>query len=363
MKHIRAMMKQPRLEGVAPPDMLREDYAALNAKTLLRCSSDVEELLLLQSIESHAHMGHGQFHGSTFPNTTIDDVARALRLNPSDVKEERQLLIDEVKEFADRIVAGEAPKVACNPDGDPLMRCGLLRYIEIEPKGFLNGLYAGGLRDEAEIRDIANKKYGVEMGFGKCYLVDQTVLRKLEIDGYDLARKPHEQDIKRFEDAGLFSHNGNGHVAYMYVRFKAGPGASDDAAIIMAGKLWGLSAAIGCFLADAVDTLEKYVPIYSDQDSGLSDYIEKHVELTREDAADLAYLCAIPRDMEGKLPDDSLRHMLQVDRRLDQCPLESHLSYLTNKPYSPMVLDHGECTNVEFYSYIDRKMREFGDRS
>ena len=51
-------------------------YDALDAKTLLRCSSDVEELILMQSIEGHAHEGHGLFHGSRFPNTTVDDIAR-----------------------------------------------------------------------------------------------------------------------------------------------------------------------------------------------------------------------------------------------------------------------------------------------
>jgi hypothetical protein len=42
----------------------------------------------------------------------------------------------------------------------------------------------------------------------------------------------------------------------MYIRHKAGPGASDDTVIIAAGLLWGFSAGVGCFLADAIDTLE-----------------------------------------------------------------------------------------------------------
>ncbi len=42
-----------------------EDYAALDAKTMLRCTAEVEELILMQSIEGHAHEGHGLFHGRT----------------------------------------------------------------------------------------------------------------------------------------------------------------------------------------------------------------------------------------------------------------------------------------------------------
>lgn len=339
--------------------MLREDFDTLNAKVLLRCSADVEELILMQSIEGHSHAGHGIFHGKRFPNTTVDDVSRALRLAPMDVKEERQLLIDEVKEFVERAIAGEPIRFACNTEGEPLIRCGALRCMEIDPMGVMNGLYAGGLRDSAEVRLLANERYGVQMGYGECHLIDQAALQRLGMDGYELARKAHEDEMRRFEDAGLFARNGDGNVAYMYVRLQEGPGASDDAAIVMAGKLWGISAAVGCFLADAIDTLEKYVPVYGDQDSVISELIATHTNLTVHDAVDLAYLCHIPREMQGKLPDDSLRHLLQIDRKLDQCPLESHFAYLTGKPYSEMILDHGECTNVEFYGYVERALESF----
>lgn len=359
MSHYRKFRNQPRLPGVAPPDVLREDFEALNAKTLLRGTADVEELILMQSIEGHAHEGHGLFHGRRFPNTTIDDIARALRLNPADVKEERQILIDEVREFAERAIAGENLHFACNTEGEPLIRCGALRNVQIEAAGVLRGLYTGGLRDGAKVRTLANQRYGVEMGYGECRLVDQEALHRLGLDGFELARKGHEHELGRFADAGIFAKSDNGHVAYMYVRYKEGPGASDDAAVVMAGKLWGISAAVGCFLADAVDTLEKYVPDYSDQDDEISERIEGHVDLKIDDAVDLAYLCAIPRDMVGRLPDDSLRHMLQIDRKLDQCPLESHLAYVAGQPYSEMILDHGECTNAEFYEYVEKRMSEF----
>ncbi|MCE5199672.1 MAG: hypothetical protein ABFD54_11865 [Armatimonadota bacterium] len=361
-RHNRALRKEPRLEGVAPPQLLREDFATLDAKMVLRCAYDVEQLILAQSIQGHAHMGHGIFYGKTYPNTTLDDIIRALRLEPGTAKDERQELIDEVMEFVDRVAAGEHIKTACNADGDPLVRCGILRQLEIDPMGVLQGLYIGGMRDDAEIRTLANKRFGVEMGYGKCYLVDQVVLKRLGLDGFELAREAHENEIDEFERAGLFAGNGDPHVAYMYVRYRTGPGASDDAAIVMAGKMFGFSAAVGCFLADAVDTLEKYVPEYSDQDSGISEHIEQafpKLGVTKDDAVDLAYLCAIPHEMEGKLPDCSLRHLLQVDRRLDQCALESHLAFIAGKPYSIMNLDHGECTNQEFYYYIDKKWSGF----
>ncbi|MCL5103207.1 MAG: hypothetical protein M1133_03705 [Armatimonadetes bacterium] len=361
-KHHRMLMKMPRLEGVAPPNLLRDDFTALDAKIVLRCTHEVEELLLMQSVEGHAHEGHGLFYGKRFPNTTLDDISRSLRFDPKAVKEARQELIDEIMEFIERAVAGEEIHSACNAEGEPLMRCGALRYMEIEPHGLLQGLYMGGLRDDAEIRNLANERYGVEMGYGKCCLVDQVVLRRLGLNGFDLARQAHEQEIYEFEKAGLFALNGDPNVAYMYVRYKVGPGASDDAAVVMAGKMHGFSAAVGCFLADAVDTLEKYVPEYSDQDSDLSAYIEvnyKELGVKVDDAVTLAYLCAIPPDMQGQLPDSSLRHMFEVDRKHDQSTVESHLAYVAGRPYSEMELDHGECTNVEFYEYIERRLSDF----
>jgi hypothetical protein len=364
-KHHLSHAKQPRLEGVAPPNMLRDDFLALNAKTVLRCADDVEQLLLMQSVEGHSHAGHGLFYGKTYPNTTVDDVARALRLDPMVVKLDRQLLIDEVQEFAERVVAGEKVCVACNGEGEPLLRCGALRQIEVDAVGVLRGLYTGGLRDGAEVRRLANARYGIEMGYGECRLVDQRVLHRLGLNGYDLSQQAHESDIADFEQEGLFAENGDPNVAYMYVRYKVGPGAADDAAIVMAGKMYGLSGAVGCFLADAVDTLEKYVPEYSDQDSEISEWIERNFSglgLTRDDAADLAYLCAIPNDMRGKLPDSSLRHMLQVERKHDQSTIESHFAYIAGRPFTPMVLDHGECTNVEFYDYCEQRFAGFEKR-
>ena len=75
-------MNKHRLPGVAPEDLIREDFQALNSREILRTVSHVEELILMQSIEGHAHEGHGLFYGRKFPNTTQDDIARALRMNP-----------------------------------------------------------------------------------------------------------------------------------------------------------------------------------------------------------------------------------------------------------------------------------------
>jgi hypothetical protein len=304
-------------------------------------------------------MGHGVFHGRKFPNTTEDDTARALRLDPEVVKSDRQRLIDEVREYAKDAVAGNGSDTLLNDDGEPLIGIGLFRNLTVDPLGVLQGLYLGGLRDEPEARKEAERRYGVNIGYGCCYLVNKRVMQAMGYTGDSLARQSHEREIENFKKAGLIVDEPGKDVAYMYIRHKVGPGASDDGAIIMAGKLFGMSTAVGCFLADAVDTIEKYATRAADQDSEIAEYIEANcpdLGVTRKDAARLAYL-AVGSNGDGRLwPDSSLRGLLEIDRKQDICALESHLLYVLDKPVPEIELDHGECTNLELYDYVEDRL-------
>lgn len=351
------------IPGIAPDEAIRRDYENLSFRTKLRCSEDIEQLLFIQSVEGHCHSGYGNLYGKTYPNTTQLDVAKALRLDPQRVKEDRQDIIDEVSIFVDRIIRGENITWACNGEGEPLTRCGFLRHIPIDPRGLLQGLYLGGYRDAAGVREMANRQYGINMGYGRNMLVNRSVMHRLGLDGFELARKPHEHDMPRFTSEGLFAKNEQDpNAVYQYVRLRTGMGASDDLAIIFAGMMYGYSAAIGCYLADAVDTLEKYAGEYTDQDADISEYISKsygNIGVTRDDAADLAYLCAIPDDMKGRLPDSSLRHLLEIDRKVDQCALESHICFVRDMGYAQMDLDHGQCNNIELYDYALTRWKQY----
>jgi len=378
--------REHRIRGVAPLELIAEDFRELDSRETLRTAWDVEQLILLQSVQGHSHAGHGLFHGRKFPNTTLDDICAALKLDSSVVKLHRQEMIDEVREFVERVLCGEKPETASNAEGEPLLRVGALRAIEIDPLAVLRGLYVGGLRDSPEIRAQAERRYGVKIGFGECYMVDQSVMEEMDLSGDVLALEAHEHEIDRFRQRGLIVDQSTSSIlgtpdglkgsittssspkprdsdlAYMYIRHRKGPGASDDAAIVMAGKLHGLSAAIGSFLADAVDTLEKYVPVYSDQDEGIAAIAGKHPDLglTEDDAVQMAFLAAVPEDEVDSVPDSSLRHLLSIDRRRDMCALESHLLYVAAKPFPVIELDHGQCTNQEFYGYIESRLASWG---
>ncbi len=346
---------------VAPPDIIRRDFAEMDAEETLRTSWDVEELLLMQAIEGHAHEGHGAFHGRRYPNTTIDHIARALRRDPNAIRSARQALIDDIRRYAERVVAGERPELM-DEEGVPLLTISTLRYIHVDPADVLRGLFLGGFRDDPDVRKEVERRTGWTIGGGRGYLVNTRVMEAMGLDGRQLAKEAHEHELEEFRAKGLivgaeYAHNPQ--VQYMYIRHRVGPGASDDAAIVMAGKVWNLGVAVGMFLADAVDTLEKYVLEYGDKDREIGEYILqnfKHLRMDWEDVYRLTFLAAVPMELRGEVPDSSLRHFLRVDRRHDQCALESHLLYVQGHPYARMVLAHEGIPNRKFYAYIEERL-------
>jgi hypothetical protein len=82
--------------------------------------------------------------------------------------------------------------------------------------------------------------------------------------------------------------------------------------------------------------------------------------LTRRDVEDIAYLCA---DESGRVPDSSLRHLLALNRRFDQCAVEAHFLYLLGRPYAPLGLSHERSPNEAFYEYCETRLEAWRERS
>src|SRR5687768_16624487 len=115
------MAKHP---SVAPAPQLQQELRYLQSRESLRTTLPVEELIFLQSLTGRAHEGHGSFHGRRFVDTTEDDVARALRLDPRGVRQDRQRLIDEIGAYARQAMRGEAPDRLLNEEDEPLIGIG-----------------------------------------------------------------------------------------------------------------------------------------------------------------------------------------------------------------------------------------------
>lgn len=349
--------------GIAPYDRIVRDYRLLDAAEMLRTTWEVEQLIHMQSVQGHAHEGHSVFYGTKYPNTTMDDIARALRLDPQDVRTARQRLIDGVEEYINRVLAGEDSPPLHDGDGLPLLNSASLRDLEVSGREVLVGLYAGGLRDDPEVRFETERRYGMTIGGGKCYLVDTGVMDDMDLNGDILAHGSHEDMIDYYREVGLIiaDDGSDGEDAeYMYIRHRRGRGASDDTAIVAAGMLFGPGATVGAFLADAVDTLEKHVPVFGDQDGRLAAKIRDGFEdlgITDADVRHLAYLSAVPEKCRIDVPDSSLRHLLLIDRQHDITAAESHMLYVQGRRYPPTRIGHEEVSNKEFYEYVAERLR------
>ncbi len=365
--HYRQQQRQPRYSEVSPFELIRDDFQRMMLTKRLRTTDEVCEVVLMQSVEGHAQMGHGLFRGRRYPNTEMDDIVQALGREPRRVALQRQMVIDEICEWADRALNGMAQDTLVNEHGDGLVGCGLLRHFTVDPKDVLRGLYLGGLRDNSEVRAEVEKRTGAVIGGGACRFVDIEVMQRLGLNGDRLAREANGDKIASYEEQKMIVPDpGPGYwdderVRYMYIRDRIGGGASDDAAIAAAGKMHNLSVALGVFLADAVDTLEKFVVDYEDQDYSIARGIEAHfpeLGLTMEDVYRLTWVCHVPQDALGRVPDSSLRHLIEVERLADQTALESHLAFVCGNSYSPMTLGHEDVPNDEFYRWLEGRIRE-----
>lgn len=350
--------------ATAPAEMLRRDFAVLDARETLRTTWTVEELILVQSVLGHAHEGHGVFRGRPYPNTTLDDVVRALRLDPMAVMGARQGLIDAIRAYAQSALAGTSARALVDNEGTPLLSVSTLRFLQAEPKEVLQGLYLGGLRDDPDVRAEVEQATGLQIGGGRSYFVDFSQLATLGITADELAHEAWEDRLDLLREEGIIVDAREADrptVHYQYVRHRKGCGASDDAAIVAAGFVWGLGVALGVFLADAIDTLEKYVPRYSDQDAALARSIEAEATdlgVGREDVHRLIAL-SVAEDGKGKpLPDSSLRHLLSIDRTTDLCALEAHVLAVQGTPAPSIGLGHERIPSQWFYDVMWKRVRE-----
>lgn len=350
---------------VAPSDLIRRDFQHLKETEELDTTDEIADLLFVQSLEGRAHNGAGAFQKSFYVNTTIDDIVRALRLDSNRVKTKRQMLIDDIAGFVDDAIAGKPCTRLVNKKGEPFIGIPDLKDIEVYPLDVLRGIYMGGLRDDPGPRAAAEEKYGITIGYGKCYPVNIDVMDKMGLDGEILAHREHAGSIEAFKRAGLIIAEQDlkkaapDKVRYLYIRHKIGPGQSDDGALVAAGLVYNKDVALGIFLADAIDTLEKYVHLYKDQDDELGYHISKNcpgLDVTMDEVLEMAYLAAVPEELDDKTPDSSLRYFLSIDRHIGQCALQSHLNFIDKKPYFPMFVSFNRILSTEFYAYISKKV-------
>jgi CBS domain-containing protein len=351
---------------IAPAELIQQDFHNLKTSERLYTIPRIEDLVFMQSIEGRAHNGAGPFNKRFFVNTTIDDIVSALGRSPKVVKTKRQELIDEIVEYVDSVLADDPRERLVTRSGRPLLGIPQFKERTVNYHDILKGLYLGGLRDDPDIRKKTQQIYNINIGYGKCYMVNTKVMEEMGLDGEVLAHQEHGERLNYYKSHGLIvdesklKHSAAKFAKFMYIRHHVGPGQSDDAAIVTGGLLYGVDVALGIFLADAIDTFEKYVNVYRDQDKDLALYIKdkyQFLDLDEEDVHELAYLAAIPEDKVDEIPDSSLRYLLAVDQETGQSTLETHMNFIEGKPFLPIAISYKRVLITKLYDFVAEKLR------
>jgi hypothetical protein len=351
---------------IAPAELIQQDFRHLKTSERLYTIPRVEDLIFMQSIEGRAHNGSGAFNKRFYVNTTIDDIVSALGRSPKVMKTKRQELIDEIVEFVDSALADDPRERLVTRNGRPLLGIPQFKERTVNYHDILKGLYLGGLRDEPHIRKKTQELFNINIGYGKCYLVNTRIMDELGLDGEMLAHNEHEDRINHYRSCGLIAdekkvkHSASKYVKYMYIRHHVGPGQSDDAAMVASGLIYNVDVAIGVFLADAIDTFEKYVVHYRDQDGELANYIKDNyafLDVGEKEVYELAYLAAIPEGRTDEIPDSSLRYLLAVDQESGQSTFETHLNFIEGKPFMPIAISYKRILISQLYDFVRDKLR------
>lgn len=351
---------------IAPRELIQEDFCNLKSSERLYTSPKIEELIFIQSIEGRAHNGAGSFNKRSYVNTTIDDVVRAVGRSPKATKAKRQELIDEIVEFVDSALGDDPRDKLVTRNGKPFLGIPFFKDRTVNYHDVLKGLYLGGLRDDVDIRSKTEELFKIDIGYGRCYLVDTDVMEDMALDAEDLAHQENEDRLEEFKSMGLIvdetktKYRDSKHIKYLYIRHHVGPGQSDDTAIVASGLVYNVDVALGVFLADAIDTLEKYVGVYRDQDNDLARYIKENyafLDCDEKDVCELSYLAAIPKEKIDEVPDSSLRYLLSIDEETGQSAIETHINFIEGKPIQQLPISHKRLPVTQLYEFIKEKLR------
>lgn len=400
--------------GPPPKELVVADFYDLLDTVKLRTDDTNRKLLLMQTIQGHANMADGKFRTNEekaecmkYPNATLDDIAilldkdKRLNMNHTEVKKKRYENILEIKEVMMRIIKGERVRKLQNSKEKPLLGIPFFNTTEIKnPINVLTGFYLGSIMDNYITwrKQLEKEPYNLKMGGGECVAVNMKKLNKETLDeilkeneplamefaskcieGFSLGTLANEEwgdNVQVLYDKGVVIRKdevkATKYIKNAYVRHKRGKGVSDNAAIVMAGILYGkkdmqdgIETALGVFLADAVDTLDKYVPIIRRHglDESIGEEIRKSgkLSLTYKEKLNFIFFSAI--HPKKKMPDCSQRYFLQIDEEAEDTAIENHLSYLKGNTPKSMIFGHKAphvgVASEEFYDTIEEQLGKY----
>lgn len=282
---------------------IRNGIADYSKNYSLDADEELHDLLIVQSMEGRVSSGHVRGFKDA-EDVSIEEIVRALGMSPEETKRSRERIIDLIEEKVMAALDGPRGKLTlADGSGRPIAGLYALKDVTIQdPLMFAWGFYlGGGVMDCAERRlamsGWAKGAIGKDLPVhtGQCFPVDlERLLDEGCTSGEDLTlrrlaeRNWDAEDIARLKEKGVILTanpvEASRSMVNAYVQQSSGYGGSDDACFIYAALVYGMDAAWGLYLADLVDTLDKYVQkLYQGgRDQTIADKAASHPTFQKE---------------------------------------------------------------------------------
>ncbi len=358
----------------------------------LNLASTKKELLLMQSMQGRAMNGAWDprfqeelTENYRYPNTTIEDVIEAIGYGVSRAHKERQEIIDRIEDclinssltYLRNRKSGVAAGIhhaytLLDRQGEPLGGIKfLLGTVVDEPTNPLVGAVMSGCLDAEYWRGRTEEKFGIKMHKGVSRAVHMPTLKSYGLTLTDLASQDAENflSLEELENRGIISRRKEEEYANGYrsgfIQLQRGYGVSDDAAFLAVALIFGIEAAFGFLLIDAVDTWDKSTAIIrkNGQDEAMGQRTPAKYErifgrgsfpCTDDDIMNVIYLASIDKDNRDSFPSCSQRRFVQVDENTGLYPIQSHVGWVRHvkegvRPPPTMKIAFDQIPTHKFY--------------
>ncbi len=315
-----------------------------------------------------------------FPDARLDDTVEGigedvLGLSCAQIKRSRQEILDNLEMIITRGIAEGGLRFG-DPEDSRSNPLGLLflagKEFDILP--FLRGFVLAVRMDNWRNRNITLRHFEVDLrgeplilGGGESLLVSWN--RFVEAGLTEQQASSEEFDETRLSvlrNCGVIlpdSFDGAPPPESIYFRRMIGPGVSDDAAMVFVGKTWGEAAMFGAFVADAVDTYDKFLERYAEggNDETLANRLiaslpSNETLVTETDIRRLIYFAA-----KWNFPNldisSSHRRLIQFEQGARVPTFLNHLAFVRGEKPARIPLGYNRFDSAKFYrSLTDRAL-------
>jgi CBS domain-containing protein len=358
------LKKESQLDG-----LLEMDWKKIRVTAETSVDISLGHHLYLQTVASNARNGTSLFQRRRFPNVTIDDVVKALKLKTDKLKTERQRMINDFLTWVDNALSGVTRGRLVNENDEALFLITPLGKYTVNADSVIRGIYLWSSIQKKEIIRKTEAKYKKTIGHGSYYLVDMQQLAKNGINADDLEHFGHEDMIDFYREIKMITNQENvwrepeGKIKYLFIRHSLGAGISSDLAIVLAGIIYGRDAAFGVVLSQVLEAISIYTHQFIDYSADISGDIKRKFEKLDIDENELISflnLVVMPDDENrDAVPSSSPLELFIVDAKTGVYPLEAYLAFIEQKPLVPAYIGASRILSLDFFRYVNKLLLAF----